>query len=338
MEPYQYRAEKHAALYGPVNEGQLLSGIAGHNLCLDYFGPPSKEEAAQGLSTHGEASSARWQRTKLHATAHQISLTLEVRLPVAGLRFSREIRLRRGESAAYFEETVHNEKKADHFFHWTQHVTLSPPFLGHDTCRIAISATRGRTSPGGYGGKELLASGRNFHWPFAPARSGGSIDLTRPLTRRGRGFVVSVLLNPRRPVQYVAALHQPHGLLLGYCFRRADFPWAAIWEENRTRTALPWKGVCQTRGLEFGSTPSPVTRREAFAVSPRFDTPTFSTVPAKGKTTARYLAFLARVPEHFGVVRDIQVAKNEILIQGSGPQSLLHLPAQGLSGNEWLQK
>ena len=91
---------------------------------------------------------------------------------MAGLRFSREIRLRRGESVAYFAETVVNEKKADHFFHWTQHVTLSPPFLGHDTSRIAISATRGRTHAGGYGGNELLASGRNFHWPFAPARIG----------------------------------------------------------------------------------------------------------------------------------------------------------------------
>jgi len=237
MEPYQYRAEKDAALYGPVNEGKLLSGIAGHNICLDYFGPPSEEEAAQGLSTHGEAPSAKWQKTKLHAGEHEVSLTLAVRLPVAGLRFNRQIRLRRGESVAYISETVVNERKADHFFHWTQHVTLSPPFLGHDTSHIAISATRGRTHPGGYGGNELLASGRNFHWPFAPGRSGGSIDLRRPFAQQGRGFLVSVLLNPRRQVEYVSALNQPHGLLFGYCFHRADFPWVAIWEENQARSA-----------------------------------------------------------------------------------------------------
>ena len=335
MEPYQYRAEKHAALYGPVNEGKLLSGIAGHNICLDYFGPPSEEEAAQGLSTHGEAPSAKWEKTKLHATSDEASLTLAVRLPVAGLRFTREIRLRRGESVAYFTETVRNERKADHFFHWTQHVTLSPPFLGHDTSRIAISATRGITHPGGYGGNELLASGRNFYWPFAPARSGGSIDLTRPFASQGLGFLVAILLNPRRQVQYVTALNEPHGLLLGYCFRRADFPWVAIWEENQARTAAPWNGLCQTRGLEFGSTPSPVTRREAFAASPLFDTPTFSIVPAKGKTTARYLTFLAHVPEGFSLVRDIQVTKNEVLIQGSGRRSSLHLPASGLAEMGW---
>jgi hypothetical protein len=338
IEPYQYRAEKHAATYGPSNEGKLLSGIAGHNICLDYFGPPSEEEAAQGLSTHGEAPSAKWQKTKLRATANEASLTLAVPLPVAGLRFSRQIRLLRGESVAYFEETVVNEKKADHFFHWTQHVTLSPPFLGHDTSRIAISATRGRTFSGGYGGNELLASGRDFHWPFAPSRSGESIDLSLPFAQKGLGFLVSVLLNPRRQVQYIAALNQPHGLLMGYCFRRSDFPWVAIWEENMARTNAPWNGRAQTRGLEFGSTPSPVTRREAFAVAPLFGTPTFTTVPAKGKAVAKYLSFLAHVPEDFGGVRDIQVANNEILIQGSGRRSSLHLPAAGLGDNGWAKQ
>jgi hypothetical protein len=335
MEPYEYRAEKDAAVYGPVNEGKLLSGIAGHNICLDYFGPPSEEEAAQGLSTHGEAPSAKWQKTKLHTTSQEVSLTLAVRLPVAGLRFSREIRLRRGESVAYFAETVLNENKADHFFHWTQHVTLSPPFLGYDTSRIAISATRGRTHPAGYGGNDLLAAGRNFHWPFAPSQSGGSIDLTRPFARQGLGFLVSLMLNPRRQVQFITALNLPDRLLLGYCFRRADFPWVAIWEENQARTAAPWNGRCQTRGLEFGSTPSPVTRREAFAVSPLFDTPTFSIVPAKGKTTAHYVSFLAQVPADFGMVREVQIARNAIVIQGSGHRSSVYLPASRLADHGW---
>jgi hypothetical protein len=335
IEPYKYRAAKHATEYGPINEGKLLSGIAGHNICLDYFGPPSEEEAAQGLSTHGEAPSALWEKTRLNATSQEVALTLGVDLPVASLHFSRELRLRRGESVAYFTETVTNEKKADHFFHWTQHVTLSPPFLANETSRISITATRGRTGASGYGGNELLASGRNFHWPFAPSPKGGSIDLTRPFAQQGLGFIASVLLNPRREMQYIAALNLPHRLLVGYCFRRSDFPWAAIWEENQSRAVAPWNGRCQTRGLEFGSTPFPVPRREAFAVSPLFETPTFSIVPAKGKLTARYISFLAHVSEDFVVVRDIQLGKNEILIKGDGRRSALRLPATGLAENRW---
>jgi hypothetical protein len=335
IEPTQYQAKKHATVYGPSNEGKLLSGIAGHNICLDYFGPPSEEEAAQGLSTHGEAPSSQWEKTKLRATSQDVSLTLAVNMPVSGLRFSREISLRRGESVAYFTETVANEKKADHFFHWTQHVTLSPPFLGHKCSSISMPATRGRTGAGTYGGSEELAHGRNFHWPFAPLEGGGSMDLTRPFSREGLGFIVTVLLNPRRQVQYIAALNEPNRLLVGYCFRHSDFPWVAIWEENQSRATAPWNGRCQTRGLEFGSTPFPIMRKDAFAVSPMFDTPTFSVVPAKGKKTVNYLSFLAQVPENFGVVRDIQLDKNEILIQGSGRRSSLRLPAAGLAGKGW---
>src|SRR5579872_1850159 len=96
IEPYEYREEKHGAAYGPIYEGMLLSGIAGHNICMDYFGPPSEEEAAQGLSSHGEAPSSKWQKTALRTTAQEVGLTLAVRMPVAGLRLSREIRLRAG--------------------------------------------------------------------------------------------------------------------------------------------------------------------------------------------------------------------------------------------------
>ena len=42
--------------YGNGVESKLLSGIMGHNLCLDVFGGPSPEEAAAGLGVHGESS------------------------------------------------------------------------------------------------------------------------------------------------------------------------------------------------------------------------------------------------------------------------------------------
>jgi len=89
MEPFQYRSKAHAKRYGPISEGKLLSGIAGHNICLDYFGAPSEEEAAQGLSTHGEAPSLKWRKSSARLTARQLSVTLSVHLPEAGLQFSR---------------------------------------------------------------------------------------------------------------------------------------------------------------------------------------------------------------------------------------------------------
>ena len=144
VEPYRYREKLHAARYGAPVTGKLISGLVGHNLCLDYFGPPSDEEAKQGLSIHGEAPSIRWLKSGTQATSEYAALELTVRLPVAGLRFSREIKIRRGESVAFFNETVTNERKADHLFHWTQHVTLGPPFLDPRQSSVAVSATKGQ--------------------------------------------------------------------------------------------------------------------------------------------------------------------------------------------------
>ncbi len=38
IEPYHYRPGQHAARYGSPATGRTLSGITGHNLCLDFFG------------------------------------------------------------------------------------------------------------------------------------------------------------------------------------------------------------------------------------------------------------------------------------------------------------
>ena len=332
IEPFRYQAKAHAARYGTPDTGKLIGGIVGHNICLDYFGSPSEEEAAQGLSIHGEAPSAKWGKTRARLTPRQAGLTLSVHLPVAGLQFSREIRLRKGESVAYLKETVTNERKADHFFHWTQHVTLSPAFLAPKASRVAVSATRGLTYPHGYDeGKSMLPPSREFRWPYAPTTTGGKVDLTQPFSRPGRGMVATVLLDPKREIEFVAALNLPHRLMVGYCFRRVDYPWMTIWEENLARTASPWSGRTQSRGLEFGSTPMPVLRREAFARGPLFNTPTFSTVAARARATIQYVAFLAEVPPDFGTLRDISLAKNEILVQGSARKPLLHIPASGLA-------
>jgi hypothetical protein len=309
----------------------LLSGIVGHNICLDFFGSPSPDEARAGLSDHGEAPNLRWRRTGLRTNGQRIALTLSVRLPAAGLELRREIRLRRGEAVVYFRETVRNERKADHFFHWVQHVTLGPPFLSSQLGSVTIPGTKGKTFPHGYEeGKALLVSNREFRWPVAPSAAGGHVDLTRPFRRQGFGFVVGVLLDTGRDVEFIAALNAQHRLLIGYCFQRRDYPWVTIWEENRAIVAVPWKGTTQARGLEFGTTPLALPRREAFASGNLFGTPTLACVPARGQKSIDYVAFLAHVPQRFDQLRDITLGKNEILVLGRHRKDLLHLSAGGL--------
>ena len=88
--------------YGGGAEARLLAGILGHNACIDLFGGPSPEEAAAGITVHGEASvlpyDLRQQAGVLHAS---------VTMPAAGLRFERSIDLH-GNDAVRIRETIEN--------------------------------------------------------------------------------------------------------------------------------------------------------------------------------------------------------------------------------------
>src|SRR4051812_24316644 len=85
IEPSQYDASRHA-IYGNNAESSLLSGIMGHNLCLDIFGGPSAEEAAAGLPVHGEVSIARFE-----IDGSETGLAMHAILPMAQLRVERRI-------------------------------------------------------------------------------------------------------------------------------------------------------------------------------------------------------------------------------------------------------
>jgi hypothetical protein len=332
MDPTSYRAPRDVARYGTITEGKLLSGIAGHSICLDYFGSPSAEEAEQGLSQHGEAPNSRWMPASRRAKDSDATLILETRLPVARLLFEREMRLCAGEPVVYFRETVANLAKADHFFHWTQHVTLGPPFLAPDEVVVSLPGTKGMTFPHGYDeGKALLQDGKAFEWPKAPRNPKGTTDLTRPLSQQGLGYVVGVLVDPQVEWGFVAALNKQLGLLLAYCFRRVDFPWVALWEENKAIEAVPWRSETVALGLEFSTTPLPVSRRENFTMGgPLFGVPTVTYVAPRQEKTVEYLAVLTKVPADFGRVRSIVPRGAELIVTGDAESGPIHIPASGV--------
>lgn len=330
IEPYEYDEETHKHSYGTITEGKLLSGLVGHNICLDYFGSPSPEEAEQGLSQHGEAPSSKWSAKNISGES-TAALEMKVTLPIAGLDFHREIRARKNEPIVYFTEQIRNLRKADHFFHWTQHVTLGPQFLSPDTSTVTIPGQRAITFPHGYDeGKALLASDAEFEWPNAPMVQGGTTDLTRPFTHHGLGFVVAVLLDKRRGLGFIGAVNHSLGLCIVYCFHRNDFPWVAVWEENQGIAAAPWSQRTQARGLEFSTTPLPVYRRESFLSGNVLGEPRNGFIPALGSRTVRYAAFLARVPQDFTRLTDVIVEEDHFVLLGNEASQRLKIPASGI--------
>lgn len=139
---------------------------------------------------------------------------------------------------------------------------------------------------------------------------------------------MALLLDKKRELGFVAALNRKLGLLIAYCFKRSDFPWVAIWEENTGIAAAPWKNRTRARGLEFSSTPLPLLRREAFLAGRLFNEPILSCVPALGKKTVQYVALLTRVPKGFDRVSGIELLEKQFLIHGAKKQTVI-VPASG---------
>src|SRR5579872_3887151 len=159
IEPSTYDRARHPE-YGADAESKLLSGIMGHNLCLDLFGGPSPEEAAAGMTVHGEAPIARYQ---ISFTEHEMNASCD--LPAAQLKFDRRIRL--DGQLVLLSETVENLSILDRPIAWTEHVTLGPPFLEKGVTQFRASGTKGHT----------LSTKQDFDWPVATRKDGVKDDL-----------------------------------------------------------------------------------------------------------------------------------------------------------------
>src|SRR5215467_2876652 len=121
IEPSMYNSEEHPG-YGAAGDAKLLSGIMGHNLCLDIFGGPSDEEFARGMTPHGEGSVARYEIVETDGR-----LKLQAHFHLAQIQFQRQIELIH--QGLKITETIESLCAFDRPIGWTQHVTLGPPFL-----------------------------------------------------------------------------------------------------------------------------------------------------------------------------------------------------------------
>jgi len=121
---------------------------------------------------------------------------------------------------------------------------------------------------------------------------GGVVDLRvyndSPMSAR----FTTHLMDPQRGHAWFVAFSPESKLLFGYIWRRADFPWLGIWEENHCREHAPWNGRSLTRGMEFGVSPMPESRREMIDRGSLFGERVYRWIPAKGTLRAEYRAFL----------------------------------------------
>ena len=280
LEPSDFSPDQHSN-FGTGADAKLLAGIMGHNLCLDLFGGPSPEEAVAGFTVHGEASVDRYSITESSG-----QLVQRLTLPMAQLKFERSIQLY-GQYVR-IREVVENLSAMDRPLAWTQHVTLSPPFLDPATTQFRASMTRSVVSQADPGFNAYLTPGKEFSWPIAPRRDGGESDLRQMHKTAPASGYTAHLADPQRAQAYFVAFTPQFRLAFGYVWKRSDFPWLGIWEENCSRQASPWNGTTVTRGMEFGVSPFPETRREMVDRNRLLDAAAYKWIASHGRLDAEY--------------------------------------------------
>jgi hypothetical protein len=295
IEPSSYCRDRHPE-YGADAESKLLSGIMGHNLCLGLFGPPSPDEAAAGITVHGEANVLPYE-----IVPFRDGVVARCTLPVAQLNFERRLRVEG--RRVLIAETVENLSALDQPIAWTQHVTLGPPFLESGSTQFRVPATRSRT----------LEDSTEFGWPHRPAPESHR-DLRVFTGEKPSGGYTAHLLNPAEPRAWFLAWSPASRVLIGYVWQRSDFPWLGIWEENCSRVNPPWSGRTITRGMEFGVSPLPETRQEMIDRKTLFDTPCYRWLPAKRSLSVEYYAAVLQtdaIPETFVQFEAAVAARSE---------------------------
>jgi hypothetical protein len=272
----------------------------GHFVCVDGFGPVSPEERAAGLPGHGEAHRVTWETVsseKMNGSMVSFSATL----PIVQEIFRRTIRIVDGENVVYVESELENLLGFDRPINWGEHATIGSPFLEPGKTFIEMSATRAMTRAHDTQSEmppHRLASFKPFAWPMAPGLTGESIDVRQTPTQTPIGDHTTSLMDPARRLVFVTAFNTSQHLLLGYVFRRAEYPWTQLWE------SYPDSGRI-ARGLEFATQPFDLPRREVIQTNTMFDTPTYRWLPAKSKINSEFLLFYTRTPDGFRKVDDV---------------------------------
>lgn len=296
IEPSSHSVVKNPE-YGTGSEAKLLSGILGHNICLDTFGGPSVEEAAAGMPVHGEGPVIPYETNA--NTQNEVTLSGILRL--SHLRFSRRIKVSPGSPVVLLSETVENLAASDRPIAWTQHVTLGPPFLESGQTQFRVPATRSKVGDASFNDNlGPYVPDAEFNWPHCPLKTGGAEDFQIYPKGPVSGGFSTHLMDPSSEHAFFLSWSPASKVLFGYVWKQKDFPWLARWEEHHLRTAAPWNGNGLTCGMEFGVSPFVESRRQMVHRGSLFGIPAYRWAPAFSKVTAEYCAFITsadRIPE-----------------------------------------
>ncbi len=320
-------AEKLSPMWNPIRAARETGGPArfgdslGHFVCVDGFGPTSKDEQAAGFQGHGEAHRQQWEIVSQGKNGRVASVQFRASLPVVEENFTRKLELVDGEQVVYVESEIESLVGFDRPMNWAEHGTIGSPFLTPVHTVVDASVGRCLTRPHERPvDNHRLASAKEFVYPMAAAIDGNQVSIRTVPEQPNSMDHTGCLFDPDRELVYVTALRKDKRVLFGYLIRRADYPWLQEWMNYP-------KNLNLARGLEFGTQPFDVSRRATVEMGKLFGVPAFRWLPAKGKVRTRFLMFYTRVPEGFAQVDDVRLGGRQLIIEDRKNQLKVELAA-----------
>ncbi|NTS42571.1 hypothetical protein HRG84_16845 [Flavisolibacter sp. BT320] len=268
----------------------------GHFVCLGNWGDPSPGEAARGHVKHGDFNRLEW----LSSNKEQQAL-LSAYSPLEGLYVERKVELDATEPVLLVSETIQNMHSVGRLYNLVQHPTIAAPFLDAATI-VDCNAANGFDYAFPNLNETVFSS-----WPAAKTIDGEVMNLSTP--DRAYSSVFSFLVNPADEWGWVTANSPSAQTLLGYVWKRSDYPWIAHW--------LHFEGEnLRYRGLEFGTTGvhQPIQSIWEKGLVNLLGERTCQFIDTGEAHQRSYLAFLHHLPKGFRGVQQVQVEDNRLLL------------------------
>ncbi len=282
----------------------------GHFLCLGRWGEPSVGEIKASIPNHGHFANMPW--TVVDAGPSKLNMNATSQLE--GLHIDRTIELDDNHAVYSVKEVVQNINPLGRMFNMVQHPTLAAPFL-NETTVVNCNATVGFD-------QSLYQDIANnvLQWPYAKDSSKNTIDLTNP--HPPYNAVFSFIVDKESDYGWITAYSPKHNLLLGYIWKRTDYPWIHLWQHYN-------QGTIQYRGIEFGTAgihqPFNQIINTATTV---FGEKTFSYIDAGETITKNYYSFLHPTESTFEGVKAATIEDGNIVLQSKNKTINLKLPNQ----------
>lgn len=309
----------------------VLGPLRGDFFCMPFGG---NARAADRYTVHGETATRPWSFVELSEESGAAHLTLEMQVSSPKSRVTKDVWLRPGEPVIYTQHRIEGGSEKVPLGH---HATLAPPPTG----RYRISTSRftfGLTAPRPEG---PMVNDEYFALP--PLAEFNQLDKVPTIWKSTPtldysifpgtpGFTDILSLNADLALQYswTAAVAEEAGYLWFSIKDPGVLPTTVMWVENGGRRGAPWLGRNQCIGLEevcgFLAEGLP-TAAESNLVN-QHGIPTAIQLHPDQPTVVNYLQGVLRVKPGFGMVTDIQVKSDRIVIRGSN-NAEVSTPAAG---------